>query len=75
MSYSAIYIRMMEDNYVLFDIIADGNFVFQKRRSVGTQFQSVTVKDQSTQTNDLKLILPEKSYSTHESLNSTLMSI
>ena len=48
---------------------------FQKRRSVGTQFQSVTVKDQSTQTNDIKLILPEKVYSTNESFNSTLMLI
>ena len=33
------------------------------------------MKDQSTQTNDIKLILPEKAYSTNESFNSTLMSI
>ena len=64
------YIRMMEDNYVLFDIIADGNFFFPEKKKCWNP-----LKDQCTHTNDLKLILPEKAYSTNESFTSTLMSL
>ena len=56
------YIRMMEDNYVLFDIIADGNFFFPEKKKCWNPVSVCYCERPIYTKNDIKLILPEKVY-------------